>query len=163
MLPRRASSKVGGYPRPLVVDVDHRDDPVVVRLRGCLTLREIPRVHEAAVKSLLDTGRVLIDLSRLRCRQPAFVTVFPTVLVVAGGWPSARLVLFGATNKLHTMLVSVGVPQTVPLAEDVSEARALLDQRPAQLRRHCELPVHRAAPAAARQFVRPDLPAVVGV
>jgi anti-sigma regulatory factor (Ser/Thr protein kinase) len=137
-----------------VVEVDHRDDVVVVRLRGCLSLREIPRIREAAVKSLLDTGRVLIDLSRLRCRQPALVSVFPSALAVAGGWPSARLVLFGATDQLHAMLVSVGVPETVSLAKDVSEARARLDQRPAQLRRHCDLPVHRAAPAAARQFVR---------
>jgi hypothetical protein len=61
--PSRASSKVRGYPRPLVAAVDRQSNHVVVRLRGCLTLRDIPRVRETAIKSLLDTGRVVIDLA----------------------------------------------------------------------------------------------------
>jgi anti-sigma regulatory factor (Ser/Thr protein kinase) len=119
-----------------------------------LNLREIPRVREVAVKSLLDTGRVVIDLSGLRCRQAALVSVFPAALAVSGGWPSARLVIFGATDELRMMLVGARVPQTVPLADDLASARALLEQRPAQLRRHCDLPLHRGAPAAARLFAR---------
>jgi anti-sigma regulatory factor (Ser/Thr protein kinase) len=114
----------------------------------------VPRVREVVVKSLADTGRVLIDLSHLRCRQSAFVTVFPTALALAGGWPVARLVMFGATGQLRTMLVSAGAPETVPLADDLPAARALLEQRPAQLRRHWDLPLHTGAPAAARLFAR---------
>jgi anti-sigma regulatory factor (Ser/Thr protein kinase) len=110
--------------------------------------------RDAVVKSLLDTGRVMIDLSGLRCRRSALVTVFPTALAQAGGWPSARLVMFGATKALRPLLASAGAPDTVPLAEDLAAARALLEQRPAQLRRHCDLPLHISAPGAARMFVR---------
>jgi anti-sigma regulatory factor (Ser/Thr protein kinase) len=129
-------------------------DYAVLRLRGCLSLRTIPQVREAALKLLRNKGRVLIDLSRLRSRQTAFVTVFPAVLAVAGGWPSARLVLFGADAALGAMLLSTRVLETVPLAADLSSARALLDQRPSHVRCHRDLPVHNAAPAAARRFVR---------
>ena len=141
-------------PEELVIGVRQELDHVILRLRGWLSLRSIPRIREAAVKSLLDTGRVLIDLSRLRSTQAAFVTVFPTALAVSGGWPSARLVLFGADAALRSMLVSTRVPETVPLAADLPAARMLLEQRPPQVRRHRDLPRHNAAPAAARRFVR---------
>jgi hypothetical protein len=100
------SGKVFGYLRPLVVTVEHRCDYILVELRGSLTLREISRVREAVVKALLDTGHVLVDLSGLRCPQPALVSVFSTALTVSGGWPAARLVLFGASEELRRMLVS---------------------------------------------------------
>jgi anti-sigma regulatory factor (Ser/Thr protein kinase) len=41
----------------------------------------------------------------------------------------------------------------VPLADDLSLARASLEQRPAQLHRHCDLPSHFDALAVARLFV----------
>lgn len=154
MQPCGASSKVGGPRRRLRVVVDQRGDHIVVRFRGYLTLEDVPRVRDAVVKSLLDIGRVLIDLSGLRCRRSAMVTVFPTALALAGGWPAVRLVMFGATDALRTMLVSAGAPNTVPLADDLPAARALLEQRPAKLRRHCELPPHTSAPRAARLFAR---------
>ena len=149
-----ANTSVGRPRRPLRVAIDQRDEHVLVRLRGTLTLHDVPRVREAVVKSLLDTGRVVIDLSGLRCRQSTLVTVFPTALALAGGWPSARLVMFGATKALRPLLVSAGAGATVPLAEDLLAAYALLDQRPAQLRRHCDLPLHISAPSAARRFAR---------
>jgi anti-sigma regulatory factor (Ser/Thr protein kinase) len=137
-----------------MVAVEKRCDHVVVRLRGRLTLHDVPRVREAAVKSLLDTGRVVIDLSGLRCRQSALVSVFPTALALAGGWPAARLVMFGATDQLRPLLANAGTPKSVPLAEDRPAARALLEQQPAHLRRHCDLTSHPGAPAVARLFVR---------
>jgi hypothetical protein len=137
-----------------MVTVDKRCDHVAVRLDGRLTLQDIPRVREAAVKSLLNTGRVVIDLSDMHCRHAAFVTVFPTALTLAGGWPAARLVIFGATEELRLLLVNAGVLKTVPLADDLTAARALLEQRPAQLRRHCDLAPHPGAPAIARLFAR---------
>jgi anti-sigma regulatory factor (Ser/Thr protein kinase) len=138
----------------LVVAVHEELDYVVLRLGGCLSRRNIPRVRQAALTSLRGKGRVLIDLSRLRSRQAAFVTVFPTVLAVAGGWPSARLVLFGADAALGATLLSTRVPETVPLAADLPSARALLDQRPSQVRRGRDLPARNTAPAIARRFVR---------
>ncbi|MGA9312190.1 MAG: ATP-binding protein [Pseudonocardiaceae bacterium] len=103
---------------------------------------------------MLGTGRVLIDLSRLRCTQPAFVTVFPTALAIAGGWPSARLVLYRADGPMRSMLLATRIPDTVPLAADLASARALFDRRPPQVRRHRDLPMHNAAAGAARRFVR---------
>jgi anti-sigma regulatory factor (Ser/Thr protein kinase) len=138
----------------LVVAVHEELDYVVLRLGGCLSRRNVPRVREAALESLRDKGRVLIDLSRLRSRQAASVTVFPSVLSVAGGWPSARLVLFGADAALCATLLSTRVHETVPVAADLPSARALLDQRPPHVRRHCDLPAYNAAPALARRFVR---------
>jgi anti-sigma regulatory factor (Ser/Thr protein kinase)/anti-anti-sigma regulatory factor len=138
----------------LVVRVHEDFDDVVIRLSGCLTLRNIPRVREAALKYLLGSGRVLIDVSSLRSLQTSFVTVFPAVLAVAGGWPSARLVLFGADDPLRSTLLSARIPKSVPVAADLAAARALLEQRPAHVRRHRDLPMHNTAPAAARLFVR---------
>jgi anti-sigma regulatory factor (Ser/Thr protein kinase) len=137
-----------------VVGVHEHLDHVRLRLRGCLSLRSVPRVREVTVKSLLGTSRVLIDLSRLRCTQPAFVTVFPTALATAGGWPSARLVLYRADGPMRSMLLATRIPDTVPLAADLASARALFDRRPPQVRRHRDLPMHNAAAGAARRFVR---------
>ncbi|PZS31824.1 MAG: hypothetical protein DLM61_07840 [Pseudonocardiales bacterium] len=97
---------------------------------------------------------MLIDLSRLRCTQPAFVTVFPTALAIAGGWPSARLVLYGADGAMRSMLLAGRIPDTVQLAADLASARELFDRRPLQVRRHRDLPMHNAAAGAARRFVR---------
>jgi anti-sigma regulatory factor (Ser/Thr protein kinase) len=83
-----SSRQVPAMPEDLVVGVQEHLDYVRLRLRGCLSLRNVPRVREVTVKSLLDSGRVLID------------------------------------------------------------------RRPPQVRRHRDLPMHNAAAAAARQFVR---------
>jgi anti-sigma regulatory factor (Ser/Thr protein kinase)/anti-anti-sigma regulatory factor len=138
----------------VVIDVHHDLDCVVLRLRGRLSVRSNARVRESIAKSLLGTGRVLIDLSRLRCAQTSFLSVFPAALAVAGGWPSARLVLFGADAALRSALVSARIPETVPLAADLVSARALLEQRPPLVRRHRDLPMHRTAAAAGRMLVR---------
>jgi hypothetical protein len=114
----------------ITVDVLDEFDCVVVRLRGLLSLRSSARVRAVITKSLLRRGRVLIDVPQLRCIQTAFLAVFSTALDTAGGWPSARLVLFGADAALRSVLASMRIPETVPLAEDLVTARALLEQRP---------------------------------
>ncbi|MFY9805668.1 MAG: ATP-binding protein [Pseudonocardiaceae bacterium] len=141
-------------PEDLLVSVHQGLDHVLIRLRGRLSLRNVPRIRETTVKTLLGTGRVVIDLSRLRSHQSAFVTVFPTALAVAGGWPAARLVLFGADAAMRTMLFAGRIPDTVQLAVDLTAARALLERRPPHVRRHRDLPMHNAAPGTARLFVR---------
>jgi hypothetical protein len=137
-----------------MITVDKQGDHVMIWLDGPLTLHDIPHVREATVKSLLNTGRVIIDLSKMHCRRPALVTVFPTALTLAGGWPAARLAIFGATDELRPLLANAGILTTVPLADDLPAARALLEQRPAHLRRHCNLAPHPGAPAIARLFAR---------
>lgn len=138
----------------LTIRVRDEFDYVVLVLRGRLTLRNVPDVRDVTVKWLLGTGQVVIDISHLRATQTAVLTAFPTALCLAGGWPSARLVLLGADPTLRSMLNSIRITDTVPVADDLPAARALLDQQPAQIWRHRDLPPHCAAPALARQFVR---------
>ncbi len=71
-----------------------------------------------------------------------------------GGWPSARLVLFRADAALRSMIDSMRVSDLVPLADDLPSARALLEQRFAQVQHHWDLPLHNTAPSPARLFVR---------
>lgn len=141
-------------PDGLVIEVCKELDHVVLRLAGRLSLRTVPRVRENTVKSLLGVGRVVIDVSGLHSSQAAFVTVFPAALAAAGGWPSARLVLFGAQPRLRSILVSARIAETVPLVADLSSAVAILEERPPQVRRHRNLSCHDTAPSAARRFVR---------
>lgn len=152
---------MGAQPSPVIplryeVVVDgHNDvDCVVLRVRGRLSLASNAPVRESIAKSLIHTGRVLIDLSGLSFTQTSFLTVFPAALAAAGGWPSARLVLFGADPAMRSALVSVRIPETVPLATDLGSARALLEQRPPLVRRHRDLPMDQAAAAAGRMLVR---------
>ena len=138
----------------VVVDVSDHLEAVVLQLRGRLSRRCKVRIHEYIAKCLANTGRALIDLSHLHCSQTELLMVFPTALAAAGGWPSARLVLFSASTAVRSALVSVRIPDTVPLAADVASAYALLDQRPLRVRRHRDLPAHPRAAAGARMLVR---------
>jgi hypothetical protein len=75
----------------VVVDVSDDLDCVVLRLRGRLSQRGTLRVRENIAQSLVDTGRVLIDLSGLHCSQTSLLTVFPAALAGGGaglqrGW-----------------------------------------------------------------------------
>jgi anti-sigma regulatory factor (Ser/Thr protein kinase) len=141
-------------PDGLMVEVHEEVGHVVLRLSGQLSLRTVPRVREAAVKSLLGIGRVVINLSSLCSPRAAFVSVFPAALAAAGGWPSARLSMFGADAGLHSMLVSTRTVDTVPLAADLAAALAILEQQPPEVRRHRDLPMHGTAALGARLLVR---------
>jgi anti-sigma regulatory factor (Ser/Thr protein kinase)/ABC-type transporter Mla MlaB component len=149
-----SGEELGNVLGDLTIRVCDDFDHVTLTLRGRLTLRSVPQVREATVKWLLNTGQVVIDLSRLRVTQTAMVSVFPTALDIAGGWPLARLVLFGADATLRSMLKSTRVPDTVPLADDLPAAHVLLHRQPPCVRRYRDLPMHQSAPAAAREFVR---------
>ena len=139
---------------PEVVEGLEHPECVVLRLGGRLSLRSNVRIRHALAESLADTGRVLIDLSGLREVQTPLLTLFPAALAAAGGWPAARLVLFGGGGPVRAALVSARITETVPLAADLASARLLLDQRPPHVRRHTDLPEHPRAGAIARTFVR---------
>ena len=138
----------------VVIDVGDELGSAVLRLRCRLSLRSIARVRESIVKSLLSTGRVLIDLSGLRCTHRSFLSVFPIAQAAAGGWPSARLILFGADAALRSALAAVRTAETVPIAKDLVSARVMLEHRPPQVRRHHDLPMHPSAAASGRMLVR---------
>ncbi len=137
----------------VVVDAHDHLDCVVLRIRGRLAQRGDLRVRRFLAKSLADNGRVLVDVSRLHCSQASLLAVFPTALGAAGGWPWARLVLFGADTALHSALASERIADIVLLAADFASAHTLLDRRPPLVRRHRDLPVHPSAAAGARMVV----------
>ncbi len=105
-------------------------------------------------KALADAGRVLVDVSGLRVTWPLAVQLFPSVLAGAGGWPQARLVLFGPDAGPVRALAALRVAATVPVAPDEITARRLLDQRPRVVVRHLDLEQPRSSAHRARTVVR---------
>jgi anti-sigma regulatory factor (Ser/Thr protein kinase) len=126
----------------------------VLAVSGELSLRSAGLVSGAVAKALAESGRVLVDVSGLRVTWPPAVQMFPSVLAGAGGWPGARLVLFGADAGLARSLAALRVSATVPVAPDEVTARRLLDQRPRAVARHLDLEQPRSAARRARTFVR---------
>jgi hypothetical protein len=105
-------------------------------------------------KHLLDRGRVLVDLAALRVEWHPSVSVFSTVLAAAGGWPAARMVLFGASPRTGALLRSTGSTLAVPLGAGRAQALDLLDVRPGRVRRTVPLPASPVAAAYGRSMVR---------
>src|SRR3954452_237547 len=112
----------------LACRIDDRDGVVMVQVVGVLSTSSSLTVSRTVRKHLLDRGRVLVDVSGMRVAWPPSVTVFPTVLASVGGWPGARMVLFGATAELAALLRSTATTVAVPHAEDRVRALALLEQ-----------------------------------
>jgi hypothetical protein len=84
----------------LAVGLVRRDaESYVLTLSGELSLRSAGTVCSAVTKALLEVDRVLVDVSGLRLTWSPAVQVFPSTLAAMGGWPSARLVLFGADAR----------------------------------------------------------------
>jgi hypothetical protein len=118
--------------------VDH-DGATALLPRGPLTVSTSTRLRRTLDKHLLDHGRVVVDLSALRVQWTAAVVVFPTALAACGGWPSARLVLFGADQATRAALGTARIPAHVPVVDDLGAALAALDIRPPRVRRTVEL------------------------
>src|SRR5919107_6309503 len=124
----------------LAIKLVRRDaESCVLRLAGELSLRSAGTVCAAVTKALLEVDRVLIDVSRLRLTWTPAVQVFPSTLAAMGGWPWARLVLFGADPALAASLGQLGVTSAVPLAADEPEARQLVERRPPTVFRYLDL------------------------
>jgi anti-sigma regulatory factor (Ser/Thr protein kinase) len=138
----------------LAVHVADGPDGAVVALSGPLSLRTIPQINGGLGKTLVNQGCVLVDLSGLRLEWEPGITVFASVLSYAGGWPSARMVLFGADRELAAALHRSGVTQGVPLTGDLPTASGRVHHRPERVRRHRDLPPEPTAPRAARALIR---------
>ena len=128
-------------------------DGAVVALSGLLSVRTVPEISGGLGKALVNRGCVLVDLSGLRLDWEPGVTVFRTVLGYAGGWPGARMVLFGADGELAAALGRSRVTQAVPLVADLLEALQRVQARPERVRRFRDLPPESGAPGAARAMV----------
>ena len=138
----------------LAVTLVHRDPELcVLGLSGELSRRSAELVTGTVSKALHDVGRVLVDVSGLRVAWPPAVQVFPSAVEAVGGWPAARLVVFGADARLAETLCALRVPATVPLAPDQSTARLLLHRRPPTVARRLDLANELSSPRRARLFV----------
>jgi anti-sigma regulatory factor (Ser/Thr protein kinase) len=131
------------------------DGIATLEVRGDLTVRSSTVVLVPVLrKLLLDRGRLLVDVRGVRASWPAALTGFPSVLARAGGWPLARMVLWGAPADLAAALRAGAITSTVPLGGDRAEALALLDRRPRRVRRTTRLPATPEAAAFARSLIR---------
>jgi len=125
----------------------------VLTVSGEFSLRSVGLVEDGVSKALADTGRVLLDVSGLRLTWAPVVRVFPSILAGAGGWPGARLVLFGAGPELARSMTALRVCMTVPVAPDEASAHRLLEQRPPTVTRYTDLDRARSPLPGARLFV----------
>jgi hypothetical protein len=105
-------------------------DDCVLAVSGELSLRSVGLVRGRLSKALANTGRVLVDVSERRLSWVPAVQVLPSTLARMGGWPGARLVLFGADVELARTLTVLRVTRMVPVAADEAAARPLLDRQP---------------------------------
>jgi anti-sigma regulatory factor (Ser/Thr protein kinase) len=138
----------------LDVELVRRDaESCVLTLSGELSSRSAGTVCGAVTKALLEVDRVLVDVSGLRLTWSPAVQVFPSTLAAMGGWPWARLVLFGADARLVASLTELGVVAAVPLAATQLEARQLVERRPPTVARHLDLENAVSSTHRARLFV----------
>jgi hypothetical protein len=139
----------------LAVALVRRDaESCVLALSGELSQLSAESVTGAVSKALIEAGQVMIDMSGLRLTWTPAVQVFPSAVAAVGGWPGARLVLFGANAELATSLAALRVSETVPLAPDETTARQLLQRRPSVVARHLDLDEEPSSPRRARLFVK---------
>jgi hypothetical protein len=142
--------EVGGT---VQVEPQHVGDHTVVALSGPLSLSTAPRVGNALAK-LLACGRpVLVDVGGLELGWRPAVEVFPAALRAGGGWPLARMTLFGADADLTEALHAVRADERVPLAGDYPAARMRVGVAPEVVHRHLDLPSFAGASVIARSAV----------
>lgn len=134
----------------LTVAVTETGTTTSLVVRGPLSLRTSAALSAALRKHLLDRGRVLVDVSELSLLWRPAAAVFATSLEAVGGWPAARLALFGARGELAARLDANGSRSGVHLAANADDAAALLERRPARVRRSIDLHSTVQAPALAR-------------
>jgi anti-sigma regulatory factor (Ser/Thr protein kinase) len=134
--------------------IESDGDECVLTAHGRLSWATVGDLSLTLHKHLHDCVDVLVDLGPLHVEEPATVHAFPAALAEAGGWPAARLVLFGADAPTTELLRAERVPLAVPMAHDLASARPLLVQRPERIARRHELPCDLSATAHARALVQ---------
>jgi anti-anti-sigma regulatory factor len=140
--------------RTLTIALHRQPDHATVTLGGELTEAGAGAITQTLAELLLDVGRVVVDLSGLEIGWVPALQVFPSTLAAAGGWPSARLALFGASPEVSEVLHAVDVPDTVPVTADRGAALLRLETRPAALSRYHHLESHLGSPRRARALFR---------
>ena len=135
------------------VEVRRDGAACVLAASGELSARSAAVLARELAKVLLDAGRVVLDVRGLRARWAPALQVIPSTLACVGGWPRARLVLFGASDELQAQLRELDIPDSVPVVGDVMSARDRLHRRPSRICRSLNLPLEPRAPRMSRVFV----------
>jgi AraC-like DNA-binding protein/anti-sigma regulatory factor (Ser/Thr protein kinase) len=132
----------------------HVAGAAVAAARGPVGPSAAVDLRHGLVKLLVEGEPVLLDVSGLRLDWTPAAEVFVAAVSAAGGWPAARLVLFGADPHLAERLRACRVTESVPLAASVDDAAARVGDRPTRLTCGMELPAEPASVARARDFLR---------
>ena len=111
----------------------------VLTPRGKLTPDTADVLRTAVHAHLTAWVDVRVDLGALTVVCPGLLHAFPLALADAGGWPTARLVLFGARERTARMLRTQRIDEAVPVGPHRSAARPLLARRPKRLCRRVGL------------------------
>jgi hypothetical protein len=154
--------EVGGT---VQIESRHVDDHTLVALSGPLSLSTARYVGNTLTKMLARNRPVVVDVSGLELGWRPAVEVFSAALQAGGGWPLARMVLFGADAHLSEALHTRRADERVPLTVDYSAARGRLDAPPEVVVRQVSLPnfsgasviARSAAANACRDWELPDL------
>jgi len=127
---------------------------VMVTAQGDVVRATSAHLLDDLVKLLIDGLPVLLDVSRLQLEWAPAPEVFVAAVSSAGGWPYARLVLFGADAPTAERLRSCRIPESVFLAGTREQAATLVDVRPHRLSRGIDLPARPESIQRAREFLR---------
>jgi hypothetical protein len=102
---------------------------VVARLSGQLSTQTVAGTRRALVHLLRQSG-VAADLADLRVQDPGCVSVFSAALQQAGGWPHAKLAVFGADPMMLARLRCLRDHIAVPVADGLPAALAAAARPP---------------------------------
>jgi len=137
----------------LRMELDYREDHVVVGLEGCLCRYGGVRLASEIAGLLQTAGTALVDLSRMEIKNQSRALVFATALNLAGGWPRARLALLGGAPAVVQLLHRTGVTRTVPHSATLTDALAAVQRRPPWVRTYHWFEPHRDACRQARALL----------
>lgn len=145
-------------PRGVELGTVRRDSGrLVAAVRGEVTTATAVTLRTSLDKLFAEGLPVLLDVSGLRLTWAPAPEVFITAVGAAGGWPVARLVLFGADAAATDRLTACRVADSVPLGATLAEAVALVGARPTRLARGRGFAGDAWSVPAARQFLRDTL------
>ena len=102
----------------------------VAGLSGQLSSQTAAVARHALVELLSNASCVVADLSGLRLRNPESVAVFSAAVQQAGGWPRAKLALFGVGPRMLAQLQWWRVAEAVPVADGLDAALAAAGRPP---------------------------------
>ena len=138
----------------LRVELEPTVDHVVIRLGGHLSVRTAPEVRRAILKSLVELGRVVVDVTRLRLANIECVALLPGVVAAAGGWPTARLAVVDADGIYQSAAERLHCSDLLHFYPATDAGVRHLDDRPRRVRREHSVGADTSASRVARRFLQ---------